>query len=105
MAIDLTGLSSTPSTSNRGKAEGLGQSQTGKSQADTTTTDQAKQATVQLSDEALSLQKLEEQVAQLPDVDTDRVNSIRQAIEDGSYKIDADKLAASMLDFEDQIFG
>jgi len=104
MAIDLTGLSSTPSTTTRSKLEGPGQSQSGKSQQDVSdTTSQA--GTVTLSSEAQSLQKLEEQVGQLPDVNSERVESIRKAIEDGSYNIDAERLAASMIDFEENTYG
>ncbi|OMH29997.1 flagellar biosynthesis anti-sigma factor FlgM [Motiliproteus sp. MSK22-1] len=104
MAIDLTGLSSTPSTSTRSKLEGSGQSHSGKNQQEVS--DKAAQpGTVTFSNEAQSLQKLEEQVGQLPDVNSERVESIRKAIEDGSYGVDAERLATKILDLEGRIYG
>lgn len=104
MAIDLTGLSSTPSANTRSKLEGPGQSQTGKNQQQVSDRS-APAGSVTLSNEAQTLKKLEDQVGQLPDVDSERVAGIRAAIEDGSYSVDADKLARSIIDFEDSTFG
>ncbi|MCW8884661.1 MAG: flagellar biosynthesis anti-sigma factor FlgM [Motiliproteus sp.] len=104
MAIDLTGLSSTPSANTRSKLDGPGQSTTGKNQQDVAERN-GPAGSVTLSTEAQSLQKLEEQVGQLPDVNSERVAAIKAAIEDGSYSVDAEKLAASIINFEDQTFG
>ncbi len=104
MAIDLTGLSSTPSTSTRSKLDGLGAQQTAEKQPHSTDLS-APAETVKLSTEALSLQKLEEQVGQLPDVDAERVASIKQSIADGSYHVDAEQLADNILQFEDSTYG
>ena len=103
MAIDLTGLSSTPSTNTRSKLEGPGQSNSGKNQQEVSD-NAAQPGTVKFSNEAQSLQKLEEQVGQLPDVNSERVESIKKAIEDGSYGIDAERLATKILDLEGQIY-
>ncbi len=104
MAIDPAGLSSTPLTNTRTRLEGSGQSQAGKGQqqdSDTTT----KSGSVTLSSQGQMLQKLEEQAGQLPEVDSERVESIRKAIEDGSFSPSAERTAAAMLDLEEQIFG
>ena len=104
MAIDFTGLSSRPTTG--------GSTRVGSPAADATAKELKQNAasnapaeTVKLSAEAQTLQKLEETVAQLPDVDTDRVAQIKQAIEDGSYKTDPERVAAKLLQFEEQLFG
>jgi len=39
----------------------------------------------------------------MPDVDDATVERIRGAIEKGEYKIDYEKLAGKMLDFEDRL--
>lgn len=55
---------------------------------------------VHLTDAAAELRTLETAVHEAPDVDIERVNSIRQAIADGSYEIDPQKLADNLLRFE-----
>ncbi len=57
---------------------------------------------VQLTDKAQQLLRLEEKLAEFPAVDSQRVDAIRQAIADGSYKIDADLIAERMLATEAQ---
>jgi negative regulator of flagellin synthesis FlgM len=57
---------------------------------------------VELTDKARQLQRLEEKLAEFPAVDSQRVAEIRQAIADGSYRIDADLIAERMLATEAQ---
>lgn len=56
--------------------------------------------TVSLTDTAALLRSLENTLAKLPVVDPQRVETFRQAIADGSYKVDADRVAEKMLRFE-----
>ncbi|MBA3581967.1 MAG: flagellar biosynthesis anti-sigma factor FlgM [Gammaproteobacteria bacterium] len=53
-----------------------------------------------LTDSAKRLQQLEQTLAQIPVVDTAKVDSIKQALADGSYRVDADKIANKLLDME-----
>lgn len=39
-------------------------------------------------------------IRQTPDVDQARVDALRQSIADGSYPVDADKIASRMIDLE-----
>lgn len=55
---------------------------------------------VSLTDQAEKLRALEAKISDQPVVDTKRVDSIRSAILDGSYTIDAEKTAEKMADFE-----
>ncbi len=56
--------------------------------------------TVSLTDTATNLQKINQTINALPVVDTQRVESIRQAIANGSYEIDPQSTAEKMLGFE-----
>jgi len=55
---------------------------------------------VSLTDTAARLQKVEASLADLPEVDNDRVATIQRAIADGSYQVDANRIADKMLSFE-----
>jgi len=57
---------------------------------------------VSLSSQAQTLARLESSVASVGDVDSAKVNSVRSAISNGSYKIDADAIAGALLDQDGQ---
>ncbi len=58
---------------------------------------------VKLSAEAQHLKQLEVQLKSAPDVDSDKVNALRAAIADGSYQVNAERVAEKLLDFEAQL--
>jgi len=53
-----------------------------------------------VTDSAAKLQALDQQIASLPVVDEQRVASIRTAIENGDYKVDAASTALKFLNLE-----
>lgn len=53
-----------------------------------------------LTSSAQQLRALEEQVAELPVVDTQRVQEVQRAIATGSFQIDPAKVADKLLQFE-----
>lgn len=55
---------------------------------------------VTLTDSARTLQKIEEAVAKAPVVDAAKVASVKQAVQSGTYKIDAGRVADKLLQFE-----
>ncbi len=55
---------------------------------------------VQITDMAGRLRSLEQKLATQSDVDQSHVNEIRDAISRGEYKVDPDRVADKMMDFE-----
>jgi negative regulator of flagellin synthesis FlgM len=56
--------------------------------------------TVKLTGPAVLLQKLGEAVAKTPVVDAAKVASIKQAVNSGTYQVDASRVADKMVQFE-----
>lgn len=56
--------------------------------------------TVTLTDSARSLQKIEEAVAKAPVVNASKVAAVKHAVNSGTYKVDAGRVADKMLQFE-----
>lgn len=55
---------------------------------------------VVLSEHGERLLALQEKLASVPEIDQQRVAAIRQAIADGNYQINADKLAERLIQLE-----
>lgn len=111
MAIDFNRLNNANSPANAGRAgaaqAGRNESvQTPKAQTATTPEATASQArageNVQLSREAQQLQKVNEKLREQPVVNRERVAQLKQAIADGSYQVDPQRVAAKLLNFESQ---
>jgi negative regulator of flagellin synthesis FlgM len=56
--------------------------------------------TVTLTDSARSLQKIEEAVRKAPVVNAEKVAAVKQAVDSGTYQIDAGRVADKLLKFE-----
>jgi negative regulator of flagellin synthesis FlgM len=56
--------------------------------------------TVTLTDSARSLQKIEEALAKAPVVNASKVAAVKQAINSGTYQVDAGQVADKLLQFE-----
>ena len=59
--------------------------------------------TVSLSDGAVQLGKLEPTSISAPVVDTQRVEQVKQALADGSYRVDPEKIADKLMQFESML--
>ena len=59
--------------------------------------------TVSLSDNAVQLGKVDNTSIAAPVVDTQRVEQVKQAISDGTFKVDAEKVADKLLQAESLI--
>jgi negative regulator of flagellin synthesis FlgM len=67
------------------------------------TPDLTRADSVQLTDTAARLAELQGEVAAAPGVDLGRVEEIRQQIADGSYEIDADRVADALMTMEKEL--
>jgi negative regulator of flagellin synthesis FlgM len=72
---------------------------TGKRDAATSAADRPG-AEVRLTDSAVQLAALEKALAQVPDVDMQRVSAIRAQIDAGEYTVDSQKIATKLLELE-----
>jgi negative regulator of flagellin synthesis FlgM len=55
---------------------------------------------IDVSDTARTLAALEEQIAAMPVVNESRVESVRRALDEGRYHVDAQRVADKMMRFE-----
>ena len=58
---------------------------------------------VKLSASSKSIQQIEAEIRGMPDVDDATVERIRNALSNGEYKIDYERLAGKMLDFDERL--
>ncbi|EZI26118.1 MULTISPECIES: flagellar biosynthesis anti-sigma factor FlgM [Pseudomonas] len=104
MVIDFSRLNSTPTTSGTTRAAGTKDSVEAKAQPLPAKTEQASASqsgeSVHLSNEAQQLQKVTDSLRDQPVVNKARVAELKQAIADGSYKVDSNRVASKLLNFE-----
>jgi negative regulator of flagellin synthesis FlgM len=106
MAIEINGSNphpiqtgGTPSqpAAERGQAEVTG--------ADKQTGRTAGRDTVSLTDTAQTLRGIEQSLEKVPVVDAQRVEAIQQAISNGTYQVDSNRIAERLMGLERQLAG
>ncbi|MGE8069164.1 flagellar biosynthesis anti-sigma factor FlgM [Pseudomonas sp. NPDC089569] len=107
MVIDFSRLNSSSSLTGSTRTSASQETaETGKSAPLTTPADQATTVqsgeSVHLSNEAQKLQKVTDTLRDQPVVDKARVAELKAAIADGSYKVDSNRVASKLLNFEAQ---
>ena len=110
MVIDFNRLNNATTPANSGRAggaqsggrnEAISDKSTSPSPAQQADTNKSGES-VQFSREAQQLQKISEKLAEQPTVNKERVAQLKQAILDGSYQVDSQRVAGKLLDFESQ---
>lgn len=89
------------------QAEGQTKAQQAQNQQTTApqTTAKLAQDAVSITPQAAGLDKMQKNMSSEAPFDKDKVDSLKKAIAAGQYKVDPDKLADKLLDFEDTLFG
>jgi negative regulator of flagellin synthesis FlgM len=107
MVIDFTRLNSSSSltgstrTSASKENADIGKSAPQDTQAEQASTVKSGES-VHFSEEAQQLQKVTDKLRDQPAVDNARVAELKAAIADGSYKVDSNRVASKLLNFEAQ---
>ncbi|WP_394128820.1 flagellar biosynthesis anti-sigma factor FlgM [Shewanella maritima] len=104
MAIDINKIktaTSTPLHTNKG-AKNARQAETAPSHSADST---VKSDSVSITSQAQGLQSAQAKMAELPEIDQVKVAEIKQAISEGRYKVDPEKLAANIANFEAELSG
>ena len=103
MVIDFSRLNNSPSVTGgvRGNATSGNAEKTGETQEAPKSASASGEA-VHLSQEAQQLQQVSDKLRDQPVVNSARVAQLKQAIADGSYQVDAGRVASKLLDFEAQ---
>jgi len=109
MAIDIKQVNTSAST-HVGKAKAdvnanvaKGSSQASQSTAATSTSTPPKSDSVSITSQAQQLQSTQAKLAGIPEVDQKKVQEIKLAIAEGRYKIDPEKLATNIAQFENEL--
>lgn len=103
MVIDFNNVGPTPNNNQRAK-ESANSGQTNRPEQPAAQKPAQPGDSVSFSDKAKGLKDLESSIKSEPDVNKERVAQIKAALEDGSYSVNADKVAQKMLDFDSSVF-
>lgn len=104
MAIDFNNPNNTARLSKPtiSSSHNSAQTNTIKNNSDTTAKSASAGEPVQLSKDARQLQSVTQRLADMPSVNSDKVAQLKQAIADGSYQIDNERVASKILSLEAQ---
>lgn len=64
---------------------------------------QQQSSTVTVTDSALKLLQIEKSLAEIPSFDAEKVENIKQALSNGSYTINTDRIAEKLIKFEQDL--
>lgn len=91
MSVDLNGIGQGQVNTQRTTADKPANSQNaGQTAPEQTKAQSARGENVSLSSQARNLKQLEQKLGDYPEMDDDRIEQIRSALENGTYKVDAE---------------
>lgn len=108
MAIDFnnpnntSGLSKPTTASSLNSAHSSAQGTAKKSVLEQTNKPTGSGESVQLSKNARQLQSVSEKIANMPSVNSEKVAQLKQAVAEGSYQVDSQRVASKLLGLEAQ---
>lgn len=102
MVIDFSRLNNSPSVNGGVRTGAAGNTDKSGAASEAPARSKVSGETVHLSQEAQQLQNISDKLRDQPIVNSARVAELKQAIAEGSYKVDADRVAGKMLEFEAQ---
>lgn len=98
MAMEINGLNSNQANASKAKSsQKLTGSDVG-AKKEAPAADNSRSETVKISAEALALNRVSQQLETDAPVNQEKVEALRAAIADGSYKVDAQSVAKKMLE-------
>lgn len=100
MSVEMSGVSGADKVKNSSDSSQIKVAREESTQAQLQSGAAPTSDTVTLSNAATQVQKLQSTIAELPVVESPRVEAIRRAIDNGSYEVDANQVATRMLNFE-----
>lgn len=101
MAIEINNVSTTPSQLTEAGAQARPAPQPAADKtADRPATPTPNADQVSLTPTAQQLRGLEQRIAEQPVVDTQKVNSVKEALASGSFEIDPNRIAGKMMSLE-----
>lgn len=98
MVIDPNNIGNATTANAKGKLASAPRVTTKVQDAETENSNSSSGDSVSLSSQAQSLGKLEAAVDNASSVDSDKVSAVKSALQSGQYRIDADAIAAKILD-------
>ncbi len=98
MSLEIKPSRTSPATGNGTRTQG-GANKAGGAKPDPITAD-----TVTVTVQAERLQQLEQTLADTPAINEQRVADIRQALANGQYQVDAERIAEKLIDLEQNLF-
>lgn len=102
MSINSIGGNTTPTDPRSGGTQSTGD-RTGSAAGDRQSATGNSTDTVNISASAADLQAMEARLAELPEVDSGRVEALRTQIANGEYNIDSQRVADRILAFESDL--
>lgn len=100
MGLEINGLNTSQTSTNKAKGSPQAASQDGEKK--TKASSGGSNTTVNISDEAKNLSQLQGEVTKGTSFNESKVEELKAAIADGSYKPNADRIAGKLMDIDSQ---
>lgn len=100
MAIEINNVTTTPITLSETGTQARTAAQTTDKPADRSTAQPPAADQVSLTPAAQQLRGLEQRIADQPVVDMQKVSAVKEALANGSFEIDANRVAGKMMNLE-----